>query len=386
MLALNQPQNIARSRQQAWELLYDLSTFSEASYRACRIIRSHQVTDIEVYVTVRLSHSLEQPIKHRVRKLLQSAVKYRQMSWPVSSLPLRLPFLAHDSFPANIQQWLRRQVFQFKHLLVPFHLPSAKVREAPHESIVEHLHNVRDWNVFFEDSQLECSQLPCPCLWYKDKLPDDAFSDGHVTAGLEQLWEIEPSATKLSQGSALSSFFPAQSKYFDLAYKAFDRWRFKHGLPLETTESFRLFMSSQWPLHLDAVYAQRRIVWKDLQRIKDKLGSKFVIHNEDHHNGHLMLRCPRFYFTSIFRTWADASVFSAIRWNTRSMERSYQIHCSPESTEEISLGIPVAEILGSRIRSSETEEVLCQRQDHHFVLPSTIRRILVGALLSVFLA
>ena len=97
MLALNQPQNIARSRQQAWELLYDLSTFSEASYRACRIIRSHQVTDIEVYAMVRLSNSLEQPIKHGVRKLLQSALKYRKISWPVSSLPLRLPFLAHDS-------------------------------------------------------------------------------------------------------------------------------------------------------------------------------------------------------------------------------------------------------------------------------------------------
>ena len=224
---------------------------------------------------------------------------------------------------------------------------------------------MRDWNVFFEDSQLECSQLPCPCLWNKDKLPDDAFSDGHVTAGLEQFGEIEPSANKLSQGSALSSFFPAQSKYLDLACKAFDRWRFKHGLPLETTESFRLFMSSQWPLRLDAVYAQHRIVWKDHRGSRTNSAASLSFTMKIITMVILCCIARGFSFTSIFRTWDDASVFQPLV----GMERSYQIHCSPKSTEEICLGIPVAEILGSRIRFSETEEVLCQRHDHHFVLP-----------------
>ena len=71
-------------RRQAWEILYDLSSFTHASFDAVKLLRSQRLVDDEVYAIIRLSFCLEEPLKTRVRNLLKRVAHYRQMTWPES--------------------------------------------------------------------------------------------------------------------------------------------------------------------------------------------------------------------------------------------------------------------------------------------------------------
>ena len=50
-------------RRQAWEILYDLSSFTRASFDAVKLLRSQRLVDDEVYAIIRLSFCLEEPLK-----------------------------------------------------------------------------------------------------------------------------------------------------------------------------------------------------------------------------------------------------------------------------------------------------------------------------------
>ena len=58
-------------RKQAWELLYDLASFTRQSFEAAKSLRSYRFVDTEVYAIIRLSNALEQPSQSRVRRLLR---------------------------------------------------------------------------------------------------------------------------------------------------------------------------------------------------------------------------------------------------------------------------------------------------------------------------
>ena len=60
----------ALARLQAWDLMFDLSSFTLASFNACTLLRSGRFVNDEVYAIIRLSFSLEEPLKTKVRKLL----------------------------------------------------------------------------------------------------------------------------------------------------------------------------------------------------------------------------------------------------------------------------------------------------------------------------
>ena len=66
-------------RRQAGELLCDIAGSAPASFEALKLRRSKRV---EVCALVHLSLSVGQPLKSRVRKLLQGVVRCRNMTWP----------------------------------------------------------------------------------------------------------------------------------------------------------------------------------------------------------------------------------------------------------------------------------------------------------------
>ena len=147
-------------RRQAWEILYDLSSVTRASFDAVKLLRSQRLVDDEVYAIIRLSFCLEEPLKTRVRNLLKSVAHHRQMTWPGHQQAcLSLPFLSHQSFAASVDRWLRDTVLRFRPILVPFHLPSTKVREATLQSCKGLLHNVPVWNKFL----LQHGEADLPC-------------------------------------------------------------------------------------------------------------------------------------------------------------------------------------------------------------------------------
>ena len=65
-----------------------------------------------------------------LRNLLKRVAHHRQMTWPGHQQAcLSLPFLSHQSFATSVDRWLRGTVLRFRPILVPFHLPSTRVRD-----------------------------------------------------------------------------------------------------------------------------------------------------------------------------------------------------------------------------------------------------------------
>ena len=81
---------------------------------------------------------------------------------PEHKTRLRLPFLAHQTFRANIIQWLRHQVLSNKHWLIPLHLPSHVVEEGAHLSVEKLLLNFQYWET--KMCNLDPMTLPCSCV------------------------------------------------------------------------------------------------------------------------------------------------------------------------------------------------------------------------------
>ena len=101
---------------------------------------------------------------------------------------------------------------RFKHILVPFHLPFFKIREGPHQTLKDFLHNFRDWDAWLQHHSID--DVPCPCHKFAAQLPETCMTHGHVVAGIEQLGCLHHSFEKLGSGSAASAFFPAKHEFF----------------------------------------------------------------------------------------------------------------------------------------------------------------------------
>ena len=305
----SQPLCFAVTRRHAWELLFDIASFTRASFEALKLLRSERFVDDDVYAILRLSLSLEEPLKTRVRQLLKGVVRHRLMTWPSGHSSLRIPFLAHAGFAHSLERWLSATVQRFKHVLVPFHLPSRKIRETKHQACKDLLHNVPKWDQFLQQNGTQ--QLPCPCAQFRDRLSPVCFVQGHVATGVEMLGAIHSELQFLGQGSANSTFFPSLQQYLRVACKGFGTWRKVHGLPLCLEDDFVEFLKQQWHLHSASVQQHHRLDWRLVQRCKQAL-NPFVVHCEDHHPNHLMVFCPQFYFASVLRTWSDPLVFEPL--------------------------------------------------------------------------
>ena len=236
-------------RRQAWEILYGLSSFTRASFDAVKLLRSQRLVDDEVYAIIRLSFCLEEPLKTRVRNLLKRVAHHRQMTWPGNQQAcLSLPFLSHQSFAGSVDRWLRGTVLRFRPILVPFHLPSTKVREAI-QSCQDLLHNVPVWNKFL----LQHGETDLPCKCSSLQLPTECFVDGHLAAGFELLSSIHPDLGYLGQGSANSTFFPSRTKFLADAKERFEKWRRIQELKTDA-ESLKAWVFQQIPKHIRSKY------------------------------------------------------------------------------------------------------------------------------------
>ena len=129
-------------RQLAWNILYDLGSHTRASFDAARMVRSQRMSDEEVYALIKLSRSVENPVRFRIHSILKSAVKFRgTMHWPLTGRPMPVLPLSHDTFIREGQLWLKSLISYVEYLFPSFHLPKSKLREVPHQSIKKFLHN-----------------------------------------------------------------------------------------------------------------------------------------------------------------------------------------------------------------------------------------------------
>ena len=303
----DQPYAFQLSRLKAWNILYDLTSLSRASFERARQLRSQSFVDDEIYSLIRLSANLQEPLRSKARMILKSVAGYRNMTWPKGSLGIQLQFTADERFPQRMSKWLRSVIIRFKHVLVPFHLPSVSVREKPHQSLKDFLHNVQQWDMWLQHNSFE--EIPCTCQFYKRVLPDECFTSGHVTAGLEMLNQLHPACSRLGTGSASSTFFPAKHKFVSVNCKTFHLWRKKHGIPVNVETEFQAMLEEEWYWHNVALKSFPRLTWADVSAVRKRLRREFVVHCEDHEPNHVMVFCPQFYFQSARCTWDDPEVF-----------------------------------------------------------------------------
>ena len=208
---------------------------------------------------------------------------------------LQLKFTADPNFGSEISGLEdRRQVPCHKHILIPFHLPVLKVREQPHQSLKDFLHNFKDWDAWLQNNSSE--HVPCPCHKYIHMLPEVCVTHGHVVSGIERFGALRQSFEKLGAGSASSAFFPAKHELFKRNCKMFSSWRRKHHVPRSLEIEFKTILQQPWAQHIQSLNDDSRLTWKDVSAARSLLRKDFVVHCEDHEPNHLMIFCPQFYF------------------------------------------------------------------------------------------
>ena len=266
--------------------------------------------DEEVYALIKLSRSVENPVRFRIHRILKSAAKFRStMHWPRTGRPLPVLPLPHSTFIREGQLWLKSLISDFKYLFPSFHLPKSKLREVPHQSIKKFLHNFQSWEDQMWGSNFQVEHVTCPCNQFLHKLPDHCFVQGHVAAGLEEFRSLLPNSGSIALASAASTFFLGKENWKPRSRGLFDVWLKRHRLPCTLHGKFEAFCDEQWAAHSQALEASDRLTWSQVQGVKSKMHQKFVLYNEDHHPNHVVCYCPRFYMRSILTTWDDPATF-----------------------------------------------------------------------------
>ena len=75
-----------------------MGSYTRASFEA-QLIRFKKMSDEAVYVLIKLSRSVENPVRHKFHSILKAAVKFRgTMHWPFTAKPLGALPLAQSRF------------------------------------------------------------------------------------------------------------------------------------------------------------------------------------------------------------------------------------------------------------------------------------------------
>ena len=123
-----------------------------------------------------MASNLEEPGRSRALHIISKALHYRNLT---------PPFPAHDEFTKHCQQWLQTTIQQHKHLAIPLHLPTHRLREAAHKTLQAQLHNHRAWEATLHTPP-DPSDLPCACSHLKNLLLEPATattSDHYILQG-----------------------------------------------------------------------------------------------------------------------------------------------------------------------------------------------------------
>ena len=277
-------------------------------------MRSKRMSDEEVYALIKLSRSVENPVRYRIHSILKSAVKFRgTMHWPLTGRPLAVLPLAQSSFIREGELWLKSLISDFKYLFPSFHLPKSNLREVPHQSMKKILHNFQSWEEQMWNPDFEIKNVTCCCNRFQRKLLDHCFVQGHVAAGLEEFRSFLPNSSSIALASAASTFFPGRNNWKTGSRALFDLWLKRHRLPHTLHGRFEEFCEELWATYVQALEESDRLTWSKVQEVKAKLHHHFVLYNEDHHPNHIGCYCPQFYMRSILTTWDDPATFESLQ-------------------------------------------------------------------------
>ena len=299
---------------QAWRTLFCLTAPGRLSFDTSRSLRSGTFHDWEIYALFRLAGHLEQPTRGQARKLISKAMIFRNLTVPRQNRPLSVTFLSHASFSSDVQRFLRAHVLRHKHLAVPLHLPTTRLREAASPSLARSLFN------YTNRPDLLCVDLPgsavCSCfqIWrrlryeFRGPCPPDGQRVS-ISAALTDL--ALPSNLSIFQNANMqSTYFKPRDAFFREFQSELNSWSRYHGLPPVEPVAAHQFLLSQWSLHVQELHHVPRFTEADLRRLKNWLPSDVILHHADHETYRLTIFCPRLYSTGAANTWKDDQLFA----------------------------------------------------------------------------
>ena len=88
-------------------------------------------------VLYRLANHLEQPWRSKCATRSKLILQFRNQSIPKKNRPLKIPFLAHEGFRMQLQQFLHQEVRRAQPVLIPYHLPTTRPLEAPPTKVIK---------------------------------------------------------------------------------------------------------------------------------------------------------------------------------------------------------------------------------------------------------
>ena len=292
--------------QSAWRILLDLSSLTAKSYQAEKLIRSSQISDLELYGLYRLASNLEQPHQSKTISALRSALVFRRLTVPQSNRALAVPFLAHQEHKIQLMAFLKKIVKDNLDHAIPFHLPSCSPIEASSPKLCDALWNWKQWLSKPPAHVLNA----CSCQRIVHQHPNLQLTDGHITSSASLL-SLPPDLLEVASSNMKASYYVAKEFYIAETLPQFQKWLLHHGLPAHLSSVWHSHIDAVWPQHLQAANHQGCYQWKQIQQIK-MITKNLVCHNADHEAGHLMLYCPSFYYKQIQNTWQDPALFSPI--------------------------------------------------------------------------
>ena len=366
---IREPHLYTSTKHHALTLLRDLTKHTAASFEAAKQLRSGRHTDLEVYAIRRMAANLEEPGRSRALHIINKALLLRNLTPPKPNIPLTVPFLAHHDFTKHCQQWLRTTIQQHKHLAIPPHLPSHRLREAAHKTLRSQLHNHRTWEETLH-SPPDPADLPCACTHLRSLLqdPDTPTTNGHYILTLDQL-HLPPHLNIFLNANMNSTYYPSKARYFLTFQTAYTKWLKLQGLPPSLTQHLEPFLEHQWRLHNTHLKQHPRFTARLLRQLQEHLGPHTVLHHADHELQQLRVFCQ--YFTgaqhmAISRTFCTTS----IPYN-RQYPRPPQSHRSLHPTHPLQVGLPQG--LQHPIWSGppQREKTLAERPHHHLLFPFT---------------
>ena len=253
--------NTLPKQAQFWKLLYAISSDTKQEYDASRELRSGKHDNETVTLLYRLANHMEQPWRSKARARLRRVLNFRNATVPKFNLPLKIPFLAHDTFKSNVQQWISKLIRRHRHTLTPYHLPTKTIQELPHPSLSKALWNhMRKVTTQGRHSKPE----PCKCREFLLKHPHAEQHQGHVATGLETL---DFSKSQMNLGAALhnvgacNAIFPSKLRLREQVIEQVRRWLKHHLFPNDDRilESFETFFEEQWRHHKEHQIQQPRL-------------------------------------------------------------------------------------------------------------------------------
>ena len=195
-----------------WDTLCDLASNTKRQFLAFKSLKSHLWTSDDMYLIWRVSNNVEQPHQSKIRSLLTKIFAFRQIPRPPKNRALAIPFLSHPQFKQAIKSALRKCIVSHKDLWTPFHIPTAAIREKPHQKLSKALFNHFDWDKKFQSPSFT-TDFQCSCHQFLQKWPHLDNQSGHITASLSQ-FQIPTVEPQLLKVSGASSFYSSQTTFF----------------------------------------------------------------------------------------------------------------------------------------------------------------------------